>query len=175
MKLVVTALFMLMTAAVVIQVVSSTAFDFNGHLQAADPDAKSMEMKIAETLHNIASASPSGQPNGGTTNQRANEPSVNSSAFNLSINATSHNSSMINSSAKLSSPGSSAITGGSAITDGTTVSSQEMGSSSKGVSNGFWGIQASKHVMGQSDIKSQMFLSGTFDVDKTVKFSDRGS
>jgi len=148
MKLIVAALFVFMTAAVVIQVVSSTAFDFNSHLQASDPDAKNMETKMAESLHNIALASP-----------------INSSAINLSINATSYNSSMLNSSAKLN--GSD----GSTITDGTTVSSQGLGASSNGAIKGFWGIQASKHVIGQSDIKSQMFLNGSFDVDKSLKFS----
>ena len=173
MKLIVAALFVLITAAVVIQVVSTAAFDFNGHSQASDPDAKNMEMNMAESLHNIASATSSGQhnggPNGGTMNQRSNESSNNSSAVNLSINTTSHNSSTQNSSAKLNSLGSSAIT------DSLSVSPQGMGESSKGAIKGFWGIQASKHVMGQSDVKSQMFLSGTFDVDKNVKFSDRGS
>ncbi|MGA9097830.1 MAG: hypothetical protein WB392_02730 [Methanotrichaceae archaeon] len=148
MKLIVASLLSIMIVAVVMQVVSSTAFDFNGHSQASDPDAKSMETKMAETLHNIALAS-----------------SINSSAINLSVNATSNNSTMLNSSTKLNG------SGGGAIADGTTVSSQELGANSKGAIKGFWGIQASKHVMGQSDINSQMFLSGTFDVDKAVKFS----
>ena len=173
MKLIVASLFTLMTAAVVIQVASSTAFDFNSHSQASDPDAKNMEAKMAESLHSIALATPSGQPNGvatnGTTNQRPNESSINSSGVNQSINATTHNSSMLNGSAKLNG------SGGSMIADSLSVSPQGLGESSKGAIKGFWGFQASKHVMGQSDVKSQMFLSGTFDVDKNVKFSDRGS
>ena len=169
MKLIVAALSILMAAAVIIQVVTGAAFDINGHSQASDPDAKNMETKMAESLHNIALAPPSSQPNGGTTNQRSNESFNNSSAVNLSINATAHESSMINTSSRLNGSGSSTIT------DGLSVSPQELGESSKGAVKGFWGIQASKHVMGQSDVNSKMFLSGTFDVDKNVKFSDRGS
>lgn len=129
-----------------------------------------METKIAEALHDIAPASPSGigQFNMGIKDQNASESSANSYAINQSINATSYNSSVLNSSAKLNG------SGGAAITDGTSASSQELGASSKGAVKGFWGIQANKHVMGQSDIKSQMFLSGSFDIDKTVKFSDKG-
>ncbi|MFB3764690.1 MAG: hypothetical protein ACE14P_05515 [Methanotrichaceae archaeon] len=175
MKLIVAALFILMTAVVVIQLVSSTAFDFKGHSLASDPVALSMEMKIAESLHNIASSAPYGQPDKNTVNQKADGPSTNSSAVNLSINATSnnpYNSSALNSSAELTGSGGEATTGGSAISDSGAVSSQGLGASSKGAIKGFYGIQAKKHVMGQSDIKSQMFLSGSFDVDKTVKFSE---
>ncbi len=181
MKLIVVSLFILLTAVAIIQVLSGAAFDFNSHSQASDPDVKGMETKIAESLHNIPSVSPSGQGNGGTANHVTNEPLANSSAVNQSINATSNNASILNSSMGLHGLDGSmnktslTTTGGSTITDGTEVSPQEIGTSTKGVSNGFWGIQASKHVMGQSDIKSKMFLSGNFDVDKTVKFSNQGS
>ncbi len=168
MRLTVAALLMLMTAAAVMQVVSGAAFDFIGHSQPADSDAVKMETKIAEALHNIASASPSEIGKSSEVDQKANESSINSSAINRSINATPNNSSMLDSSAK---PKGS---GGAMITEGSSVSPQGLGASSKGAVNGFWGIQANKHVMGQSDIKSKMFLSGNFDVDKTVGFSDRG-
>ncbi len=45
---------------------------------------------------------------------------------------------------------------------------------SKAIFNGYYGITASRHEMGKSDISSKLSLNGAFDVDKTVKFSDRG-
>lgn len=195
MKLITAALLILVAAAVMVQAVSSTAFDFGSRSQASDPDAKYMERMIAESLHNIASISPPGRPNAGTMdqNQRSNGSSngslingtlinetstngtstngtsTNSSAASLSINGTSNNSSMLNGSANQNG------SGGAAMADSLSASSQQLGASSKGQVKGFWGIQANQHVMGQKDVKSHMFLSGTFDVDKTVKFSEPGS
>ncbi len=171
MKLIMAALLILMAAAVMAQAVSSAAFDFSSRSQASDPDAKYMERKIAESLHNIASISPAGSPNevAVSQNQSANGSLINSSAANLAINGTSNNSSMQNASEAQNGPG------GAAITNGLSASPQELGASSKGAVKGYWGIQANQHVMGQKDIKSHMILSGTFDVDKTVKFSEPGS
>jgi len=56
----------------------------------------------------------------------------------------------------------------------TGLNLSEAGSSSKGSFNGFYGITASRHEIGKSNIKSSMFLSGGFDVEKTVQFSDQG-
>ena len=35
-------------------------------------------------------------------------------------------------------------------------------------------MTASRHEIGKSDINSHMFLSGNFEMDKTVKFQDQG-
>ena len=51
---------------------------------------------------------------------------------------------------------------------------QNVGSSSKGSLNGYYGMTASRHEMGKSGINSKMFLSGNFEMDKTVKFQDQG-
>lgn len=181
MKLIMAALYILIAAAVMALAVSSTAFDFSSHSQASDPDAKYMERKIAESLHNIASISPSGSSNEGTKDQNQsangsstngsliNGTSINSSAVNLTVNGTSNSSSIQNSSADQDG------SGGIAMADSLSASTQQLGANSKGAVKGFWGIQANQHVMGQKDVKSHMFLSGTFDVDKTVKFSEPGS
>ncbi len=171
MKLIIAALFMLMIMAVIFQAASSmSVVDFNGRSQASDSDAKKIETKMAESLHNVALSQPIGVSaakaldqieNGSTANSTANI-----SAFNSSLNT---NTSFLNSSTLNSSAQNKTIS-----SDSTKAASQEMGTSSKGASKGFWGIQANKHVMGQSDIKSRMFLSGNFDVDKTVQFSDKG-
>jgi len=47
-------------------------------------------------------------------------------------------------------------------------------SSSKALFNGYYGMTAIRHEMGKSGIKSKMFLSGNFEIDKTVKFQDQG-
>ncbi len=60
------------------------------------------------------------------------------------------------------------------LSSNSSAGSQGVGSSSEASFNGYYGITASRHEMGQSDIKSSTFLSGGFNVDKTVQFSDRG-
>ena len=51
---------------------------------------------------------------------------------------------------------------------------QNIGSGSKGRFNGYYGMTASRHEIGKSGINSHMFLSGNFEMDKTVKFQDQG-
>lgn len=51
---------------------------------------------------------------------------------------------------------------------------QNVGSSSEGRFKGYYGMTASRHEMGKSGINSHMFLSGNFEMDKTVKFQDQG-
>ncbi|HOV82939.1 MAG TPA: hypothetical protein PLQ01_09740 [Methanothrix sp.] len=43
-----------------------------------------------------------------------------------------------------------------------------------GSSGGVYGIFASRHEMGKSNIKSKMVLNGTFEMDKSVSFQDQG-
>ncbi len=150
MKLIIAALFMLITMAVVFQAASSmSVVDFK------------------ESLHNIALSQPADTSAAEASDQTENGSSANTSVFNSSLNTNTSalNLSMLNSSAQNKTVSS----------DSTNATSQEMGTSSKGASKGFWGIQANKHVMGQGDIKSRMFLSGNFEVDKTVQFTDKGN
>ncbi|NMC10147.1 MAG: hypothetical protein GYA39_04105 [Methanothrix sp.] len=62
----------------------------------------------------------------------------------------------------------------SSIVNATPLNSSGVGTSSKANFKGYFGITASRHEMGKSDIKSSMFLSGDFQVDKSVQFQDRG-
>jgi hypothetical protein len=75
----------------------------------------------------------------------------NSTRNNISINSSLSNSSLLNSSAN-----------------------ENVASSFKGSFNGYYGMTASRHEMGKSGIDSRMFLNGTFEMDKTVKFQDQG-
>jgi hypothetical protein len=51
---------------------------------------------------------------------------------------------------------------------------QNVGSGSEGRFKGYYDMTASRHEMGKSGINSHMFLSGNFEMDKTVKFQDQG-
>lgn len=172
MKLTIAALFILIAVAVVQQITPTGAIDLNVHPASSDSDARKIEARMADALRGLGSVSYAAGTEG-AANQKADGSSINSSASNLllntsALNSSVFNSSVMNSSAKSDGPGASMISGS------TEAATQEMGTSSKGASRGFWGIQASKHVMGKSDIKSNMFLSGSFNVDKTVQFTDRG-
>jgi opacity protein-like surface antigen len=52
--------------------------------------------------------------------------------------------------------------------------SEGVGSSSSTSFSGYYGITASRHETGKSYVQSRTFLNGTFEMDKSVKFQDRG-
>ena len=136
---------------------------------ASGSDAKRMEDKMTEALRGLG-ASKEGSISGSLTG-------AGKGASGLNNNSTLRNGSLDNST-QLNSTGlnSSAISSSAAGAHSANSSAglQEVGASSKGSFNGYLGITASRHEMGKSDIKSSTFLSGGFDVDKTVQFSDRG-
>lgn len=51
---------------------------------------------------------------------------------------------------------------------------QGMGAISSSKFNGYYGITSSQHQMGKNKIDSSTFLSGSFSMEKAVKFQDRG-
>ena len=62
----------------------------------------------------------------------------------------------------------------STLSSETSASPKGVATDSKTSFNGYYGITASRHEMGKSDIKSSTQLSGAFEIDKSVKFQDRG-
>lgn len=62
----------------------------------------------------------------------------------------------------------------STLSGETSASPKGVATDSKTSFNGYYGITASRHEMGKSDIKSSTQLSGAFEIDKSVKFQDRG-
>lgn len=86
------------------------------------------------------------------------------------MNATSNISSFLPSGLNLSAGASAGINGGNL----TGNSSVGIGSGSNVSFNGYYGITASRHEIGKSDITSRIFLNGSFEVDKSVQFHDRG-
>ena len=112
-------------------------------------DAKKVEEKMAEALVRLDS----------WKRARGEE---NSTLNNISINSSLSNSSLLNSSADQ-------------VADANKFNANEnVASSTKGSFNGYYGMTASRHEMGKSDIDSRMFLSGNFEMDKTIKFQDQG-
>ncbi|MDD1741963.1 MAG: hypothetical protein LUQ47_01400 [Methanotrichaceae archaeon] len=88
----------------------------------------------------------------------------NASTVNLTINATGLNSTALNLSNSTNVPCKSC----------SNKAGQNIGDSTSAAVNGFWGMQSGQHTIGGTDIKSNTFLSGDFEVDKGVKFQDRG-
>ena len=88
--------------------------------------------------------------------------------LNESINGTSGSSPQGSKDA-----GFSPINGSSLDMSGT-AGQQGVAASSSGSFKGFYGMTASRHEIGKSGIDSSMFLSGSFSMDKSVKFQDQG-
>lgn len=94
---------------------------------------------------------------------------INSSAANISINSSKANGPATTAFAetppalKPSTPG-----------QGNSTGQQKIGSSSNSKFLGHYAISSSQHQMGKNDIDSSTFLSGSFSMEKAVKFQDRG-
>ncbi len=139
---------------------------------STDADTKKLEERMSDALSGLIIHRP-------VAIDKKNTLTVNSS----SANSSAANSSLINSS--IASLPASGIAPGQEVPDNATVSvgtlSEGGSAGPKGVETnskasfkGFYGITASQHEMGKNDIDSRMFLSGTFALDKSVKFQDRG-
>ena len=174
MKVVIAILFMILAAAAFLQAeaASSKSDSIGSVFFTPGTDAKKMEDKMAEALASLdswkrARAEEEREPFV-SKNEKAELPSsppinstLNDSTLNnISINSSLSNSSLLNSSA--------------AMVTNANKDRLNVGSSSMGIFSGYYGMIASRHEMGKSGIDSSMFLRGTFEMDKTVKFQDKG-
>ncbi len=156
------------------------------HFWASNANSNSMENKFAEDLQALKAAKEGGSqkradaPKAGASLAGPNEAALNNSTSNSTL-LNSSNSSDLTSASNNSSAVAAALplgnssevaTGAVPLSNGSDR--QKVGASSKGSFQGFYGLTASKHEMGKSDIRSKLFLSGGFGVDKTVSFTDRG-
>lgn len=172
MKRVMIIIFLILAAAAFLQAAASSGKSDSSSMVGLDgsvffapgTDAKKVEDKIAQALISLdfwkkARLKEKGEPLGNfaLNNSTAISP-------NIGINRTFDNSSALNSSLN-----SSTARVADAIEDG-----QNAGSSSKTSFSGYYGMTASRHEMGKSGINSRTFLSGTFEMDNTVKFQDQG-
>ena len=187
MKRVIVILFMILAAGALLQAAASSSKSDSMSILGPDrsvffapgTDAKKVEDKMAEALvrldswkraraeekreppvSKIEQAKLSSSP---PVNSTLNNQSASSALNNISIN----NSSLLNSSA-------AKVVDANKIDANSLSGRQNVGSSSKGSLNGYYGMTASRHEMGKSGINSRMFLSGNFEMDKTVKFQDQG-
>jgi hypothetical protein len=176
MKAIVIALFIFAVVVSISQAaLSSPDFkELKPWSSSSNVDTKSIEAKLSEALHGLSTMQKSS----------SDKSAINLSAINLTAanstetNTTEINSTAINASAKdeasSETEGGSGAVGAVSFSGNSSVSPQEVGSNSKASFNGFWGMEASQKGTGKNGISSRTFLSGGFEVDKTVKFQDRG-
>ena len=177
MKWAMTVILMVMTAVLLPQAAASDQLDSagfsgsGGDIFSQGSDAKKIENKIAEAL---ASLKPAINPALADLNF-GDKPINNSSHQNNSLNNISQNASQ-NSSLDNSTANSEehAQSNPFEIAEGNSPAGQNAGASSKGSFKGFYGMTASRHEVGKSGIDSSMFLSGNFEMEKSVKFQDQG-
>jgi hypothetical protein len=180
MKRIIVILFMIVAAAALLQAASSSKSDSIGSVFfTPGTDIKKVEDKMAEALVRLdswkrARAEEKREPLVSEIEKAklSSSPPVNlalnnSTLNNISINSSLGNSSLLNSSAVR-------VADANELDANNLSARQNGGSSSKGSLNGYYGMTASRHEMGKSGIKSKMFLSGSFEMDKSVKFQDQG-
>lgn len=168
---------MVMMAVLLPQAVASDQLDFagfsgsGGDIFSHGSDAKKMENKIVEALASLKPAiNPALTDLNSGNGPINNSSSQNNSPSNISQN-TSQNSSLDNSTVNSE---EHAQSNPFEIAEGNTPAGQNAGASSKGSFNGFYGMTASRHEIGKSGIDSSMFLSGNFEMEKSVRFQDQG-
>lgn len=158
MKAIILVLFILVAIASVFQVAIGSP-DFQGlklWSSNSNMDTNNIEAKLSEALQSLKAAKES----------NTNDNPLNSSSIN---NLSATNSSGLNKTAA-----NSSATNSTEINGSSSVSPQEVGSNSKASFNGFWGMEANQEGIGKNGVNSKTFLSGDFEVDKTVQFQDRG-
>lgn len=106
----------------------------------------------------------SGSENNSTNSSAVNSPALNSSVAGLP--AENGNRPASGESGEKASEGT--------LNESGYAEPGGIGANSRANFKGFYGITASQHEVGKNDIDSRTFLSGTFSMDKTVKFQDRG-
>ncbi|HUI40180.1 MAG TPA: hypothetical protein VLY86_04575 [Methanothrix sp.] len=146
----------------------------NPDVSPSSANTKSLEDKFAEALQALKASREAGSENRADA-LKADGPLAGPGEKGL--NNSSSNAAMLNSS------NSSALAplvnnSGIGTIDAAPLSNgseqQRVGARSMGSFQGFYGLTASRHEIGKSDIRSRMLLSGDFDVDKTVSFTDQG-
>lgn len=106
----------------------------------------------------------------GSENNSTNSSSMNSSALNPSVASLPADSGNRSASSETEKEASHEGT----LNESGYAGPEVIGADSRTSFKGFYGITASQHEMGKNDIDSRTLLSGTFSMDKTVKFQDRG-
>lgn len=137
--------------------------------------------KITIPLDSKSSASNLNSTNASAINSSAAKRSaINSSKTNASVisssaaNKPAIHPSATNRSAIMATTNTSSVPESSNHSQESLIGPQEIGSRSNSKFNGYYGITSSQHQMGKNDIDSRISLSGSFSLDKSVKFQDIG-
>lgn len=181
MKAIIIALFVFVAVASIYQAATGSP-DFQGVKpwpSNSNVNANSIEAKLSEALQGVSAMQKSNfNPNKLNANNKTgiNITAINVTATNSSaVNSSEINSTTTNASAEDAPASKSEVNPGTVSFSGnSSVSPHEVGSDSKASFNGFWGMEANQRGIGKSGINSKTYLSGDFEVDKTVQFQDRG-
>jgi hypothetical protein len=160
----------------------STTGNENFRAPATDADTKKVEERMNKALnefivHGLALID---KRNASKVSLVSNTSSINSSFTNSSLaNSSSSNSSKANlpvSRGIAAAPDGSdnELASGGTLAENSSNDPRGIETNSKTNFKGYYGITASQHEMGKNNIDSRTFLSGTFALDKSVKFQDRG-
>ena len=158
------------------------------HDSSTHPDSLRMEARLLNALQGLnpgnnngkdssgpgAVSPPSSSSNATAGNSSIVSPSNSSHAQGKGLNGTALNLTSVPGAENLSSPGSklSGAPGGTTMTTSSSLSPNDVNTNTQGSFQGYWGMEANKHTIGGPKIHSRTFLTGNFDVDKTVKFSE---
>ena len=154
----------------------------NSRALATDADTKKVEEKMNKALnefivHGLALID---RRNASKVSLVSNTSAINSSFTNSSLaNSSSTNSSMANlpvsrNIAPAPIGSDNEMASGGTLTENSSADPRGIESNSKANFKGYYGITATQHEIGKNNIDSKTFLSGTFALDKSVKFQDRG-
>jgi len=135
-----------------------------------------MEDKMAQDLAALPSPAKSsmGDP---ARNISVFEPEESSNQENSSINSSLPQNGSLNNISQNSSQCTSPLSGQQNRTDAVSTDSgsgSASGSNSANHFKGTYATRASRHEIGKSGVDSSIFLEGEFEMDKSIKFQDRG-
>lgn len=180
MKAIILALIFFTIVTSIFLAVGVPDFQDLGHVSSGSSlntnlNPSSLESKLSRALENVKAMQKTINNSSAMNLTANNSSSINSSVLssadiNLTDGSQTNGVSAAGAAVSMSNGGS----GASSISGNSSASPQEVGSNSKASFNGYWGMEAKQGGIGKSDINSRTFLSGGFEVDKTVQFQDRG-
>ena len=138
---------------------------------------KKMEDKMAEDLAALPSPAKSSMGEDLGRNSTALEPEESSNRENSSLNSSLPQNGSLNNISQNSSQCTSPLSGQQNMTDaGNTDSGSDSasGPDSPNRFKGTYATRASRHEIGKGGVDSSIFLKGEFEMDKSIKFQDRG-
>lgn len=137
---------------------------------------KKMEDKMAEDLAALPSPAKSSMREDLGRNSTAIEPES-SNRENSSLNSSLPQNGSLNNISQNSSQYASPLSGQQNMTDAGNTDSGSDSASGPDSPNSFKGTyanRASRHEIGKGGVDSSIFLKGEFEMDKSIKFQDRG-